>query len=75
MKKKLKHSSVQRLYWKKAQKRWRAKHPERTKEIQKEYWKRKRMRLISEKEQQQKKAHAPRKVRRRNRKTKRERGI
>jgi len=47
MKRKLKHSSAQRLYWKKAQRRWRSKHPRRTKEIQREYWRRKRLRMKS----------------------------
>lgn len=41
MKRKPKHTSVQRLYWKNAQRRWRAAHPERAREIRKRYRKRK----------------------------------
>jgi hypothetical protein len=53
MKKKPKHSSAQRLYWKNAQRRWRSKNRERAKEIRREYWRKKRLRMTSEKEQQQ----------------------
>jgi len=48
MKNKLKHSLAERLYWQKSQRLWRSKHPERAKEIRREYWRRKRLRIKSE---------------------------
>jgi hypothetical protein len=74
MKKKLKHSSAQRLYWKNAQRRWRSKHRERAKEIRREYWRKKRLRMTPEKEQKQMKARASREIERTNRRARMEAG-
>jgi hypothetical protein len=42
MKKKFKHTSVQRLHWRNSQRRWRVAHPERAREIRRRYWRKKR---------------------------------
>jgi hypothetical protein len=50
------HSEAERLYWKKSMAKWRAKNPQRDREIKRRFREKRRLRLLAEERKAKKKA-------------------